>query len=359
MSASSRGAGRPTLPERLGSSAEEQPAVQIELLLSNILSPPVLFFALGMLATAVRSDLSVPDSIQKLFSLYLLWAIGFKGGYELRHAGLELDVAVPIMAAIAISFLTPVFVFPIFCRMFKPADACAIAACFGSVSVVTFITAQNFLALQGVPIGGYMVAALALMEAPAIVVAVVLYRAHSHKLARARGDATSGAGILPLIREAATGAPVFLLLGSLIAGVLAGEPGWNTLRPFCEDIFHGVLVLFLLEAGMTASRQLREIGDVKAKAVATGLIMPLIGASVAVAIGRLLGLSVGDATILAVLSASASYIAVPAAMRIAVPEANSGLYLPMSLGITFPFNIAIGIPLYLGAVRLLWPEAIG
>ncbi|MEN1705865.1 MAG: sodium-dependent bicarbonate transport family permease [Planctomycetota bacterium] len=333
--------------------------MQFDLLLANLLSPPVLFFALGMLATAVRSDLSIPDQIQKLFSLYLLWAIGFKGGYELRNAGLELDVAKPVLAAIAISFLTPVFVFPVFRRLFKPADACAIAACFGSVSVVTFITAQNFLAAQSVPIGGYMVAALALMEAPAIVVAVVLYRAHTHKQTRARGEPSADSGVHALIREAATGAPVFLLLGSLVAGALAGEPGWKTLQPFCEDIFYGVLVLFLLEAGMTASRQLRDIGDVKTKAVATGLIMPLLGAAVAIAISRILGLTVGDATILAVLSASASYIAVPAAMRIAVPEANSGLYLPMSLGITFPFNIAFGIPLYLAAVRLLWPEASG
>lgn len=333
--------------------------MQLDLLFSNILSPPVLFFALGMIATAVRSDLSIPDSIQKLFSLYLLWAIGFKGGYELSHAGLGLNVAVPIMAAIAISCLTPVLAFPVMRRLFKPADACAIAACFGSVSVVTFITAQNFLARQGVEIGGYMVAALALMEAPAIVVAVVLYRGYAHKAASAAGERPTHPGVMPLIREAATGAPVFLLLGSLVAGILAGEPGWKTLQPFCEDIFHGVLVLFLLEAGMTASRRLAEIEGIRFKAVATGLIMPLIGATVAIAVGRVLGLSVGDATILAVLSASASYIAVPAAMRIAVPEANSGLYLPMSLGITFPFNIAIGIPLYLGAVRLLWPESIG
>ncbi|MEO1535775.1 MAG: sodium-dependent bicarbonate transport family permease, partial [Planctomycetota bacterium] len=215
------------------------------------------------------------------------------------------------------------------------------------------------LEAQGAPIGGYMVAALALMEAPAIVVAVVLYRAHTNKIARDSGQPVDREGVVPLIREAATGAPVYLLLGSLIAGVLAGEPGWQKLQPFCEDIFHGVLVLFLLEAGMTAARQLRDIGDVKTKALATGLVMPLIGATVAIAIGRVLGLSVGDATILAVLSASASYIAVPAAMRIAVPEANSGLYMPMSLGITFPFNIAIGIPLYLGAVRLLWPDAVG
>lgn len=332
--------------------------MQLDLLLSNLLSPPVLFFALGMLATAVRSDLSVPESIQKLFSLYLLWAIGFKGGYELSHAGLQLDVIVPVLAAVAISCLMPVAAFPVFLRLFKPADACAIAACFGSVSVVTFITAQNFLARQDVEIGGYMVAALALMEAPAIVVAVVMYRAHQQRQ-RNGGDSDGPSGVLPLIREAATGAPVFLLLGSLLAGLLTSEDGWTVLEPFCNDIFHGVLVLFLLEAGMTASRQLAEIGSVKTKAIATGLIMPLVGASVAIALARILGLSVGDATILAVLSASASYIAVPAAMRIAVPEANSGLYLPMSLGITFPFNIAIGIPLYLGAVRLLWPAGVG
>ncbi len=329
--------------------------MQLDLLLSNLLSPPVLFFAIGMLATAARSDLTIPEPLPKLFSLYLLWAIGFKGGYELQHAGLGFDVALPIVGAIALSCAMPVAAFPLLRRMFKPADACALAACYGSVSVVTFITAQNFLEAQGVEFGGYMVAALALMEAPAIVVAVVLYRGYLHKA----DPSTTHPGLGPLLREAATGGPVFLLLGSLLAGVLSGERGWSTLQPFCEDIFHGVLVLFLLEAGMTASRRLRELSGAKRNAVVVGLVTPLIGAAAAIAMSRAMGLSVGDATLLAVLSASASYIAVPAAMRLAVPEANSGLYLPMSLGITFPFNIAIGIPLYLGAVRLLWPDSIG
>lgn len=322
----------------------------MNLLLENVLSPPVLFFALGMLAVAARSDLHIPDPLPKLFSLYLLWAIGFKGGAKLREAGLDLSVALPIGAAVVLSMLTPILFWPVLRRIFKPADACAIAASYGSVSVVTFITAENFLAAQDVAVGSYMVAALALMEAPAIIVGVVLYRMQARKQ-----DPTQKAGIGPLVREAVVGGPVFLLLGSLAAGALSGERGWQTLQPFCEDIFHGVLVLFLLESGMTACKTLRELSGVKRKAVGCGVVMPLISAALAIAVGRLLGLSVGDATLLAVLAASASYIAVPAALRLAVPEANAGLYMPMSLGITFPFNIAIGIPLYLGMIRWLWP----
>ncbi|MGP1271857.1 MAG: sodium-dependent bicarbonate transport family permease [Phycisphaerales bacterium] len=324
--------------------------MQLDLLLANLLSPPVLFFALGMLATVVRSDLTIPDPLPKLFSLYLLWAIGFKGGAELRQAGLDWSVAGPIIAAIGLSCVLPILAWPILRRLFKTADACAIAASYGSVSVVTFITAEKFLAAQDIPVGGFMVAALALMEAPAIVVAVVLYRRHLH-----RADPQQRAGLGPLLREAVIGGPVFLLLGSLAAGVLSGEAGWTTLRPFCEDIFHGVLVLFLLESGMNAARTLRGLAGVRRNAIGVGLILPLLSAALAIVIARVLGLSVGNATLLTVLSASASYIAVPAAMRLAVPEANPGLYMPMSLGITFPFNIAIGIPLYLGIVQAIWP----
>ncbi|MEO1585490.1 MAG: sodium-dependent bicarbonate transport family permease, partial [Planctomycetota bacterium] len=218
-----------------------------------------------------------------------------------------------------------------------------------------FISAQNFLARQEIETGGYMVAALALMEAPAIVVAVALYRVHLHKQSPGGGKL----GLVPLVREAALGGPIFLLLGSLTAGILSGDEGWETLQPFCEDIFHGVLVLFLLESGMTASRRLSELSGAKRNALAVGLIVPLCGATAGILTARLLGLDVGDATLLTVLAASASYIAVPATMRLAVPEANSGLYLPVSLGITFPFNIAVGIPLYLGTIRLLWPDTIG
>ncbi|MEM7755183.1 MAG: sodium-dependent bicarbonate transport family permease [Planctomycetota bacterium] len=331
----------------------------LQLALDNLLSPPVLFFLVGILAVLLRSDLEIPDPIPKLFSLYLLWAIGYKGGVKLAEAGLTVEVMGPMVAAVALAALTPLWVNPILRLKFNPADAAACAAAFGSVSAVTFITAANFLDAQGIPYGGHLVAALALMEAPAVVVAVLLHRraAQAKQRQAAADNPTAGPTAGPtaenkqsmaeLLREAVLSGPVYLLIGSMVVGLLAGPRGYDKLIPFTEDVFYGMLVLFLLEAGMTAAKRIKGLAEVGGFAVTISIAVPLVNALLTWGLSYVLGLAPGDAFLLMILAASASYIAVPATMRTAIPEANAGLYLPMALGITFPFNIALGIPLYL------------
>jgi hypothetical protein len=319
----------------------------LDLLLQNILSPPILFFALGFLAVLLRSDLEIPHPLPKLFSIYLLWAIGFKGGIFLRKSGADPDTFVTLLAAVALSALLPIVSIPLLKRLFSGADACVIGASYGSVSVVTFITAANFLDSQAIPYSGHLVATLALMEAPAIVTGVMMYR----HLQRSK-DAPASFG--SLFREALFGGPVFLLLGSLLAGLLSTEQGWANLRPFTEDIFHGVLVLFLLDSGMLAALRVRDLASGAWKIVGVGASMTIANAALGLLLSRLLGLPPGDALLFTILAASASYIAVPAAMRMAIPEANAGIYIPMALAVTFPINIALGIPLYLWLIETLW-----
>jgi len=322
--------------------------MSLDLFTDNLLSPPVLFFLLGIAATVARSDLSIPEPIAKLFSIYLLWAIGLKGGVALREAGLNASSLVPILAAVALSAVIPLFVFPILRKRLGVDNACALAASYGSVSVVTFITAIDFLEARAIEFGGGMIAALALMESPPIIVALML---------RGRSQSSSSEpSPRGHIREALTSGPIFLLLGSLLAGLLAGPDRFEPLRPFCYDIFHGVLVLFLLEAGIVTGKRLKDLGQLGAFAIVFALAIPLVNAFLGAAIAYALSLPVGDAFLLAVLSASASYIAAPAVMRLAVPQASVGIYLPMSLGITFPFNVCVGIPLYLSAIQAIWPH---
>lgn len=323
------------------------------LLVDNLLSPPMLFFALGLAARLARSTLEVPRPITQLFSLYLLWAIGYKGGVKLAEAGLSTSTLLPLAAAVGLSAVIPLYVVPLLRLRFNTADACACAASYGSVSAVTFIAASNFLTSQNIPFSGHMVAALALMEAPAIVVAVLLYR----RLAR---DTASPAApplrMASLLREAFLSGPVFLLLGSMIVGALSGPKGYEKLQPFTEDVFYGVLVLFLIDAGMNAAQRLPSLKDAGAFAFVAAVALPLAGATLALGVAAALGMPRGDAFLLIILTASASYIAVPAAMQLAIPNASPGLYLPMALGVTFPFNLALGIPLYLFAVdRVLGP----
>jgi hypothetical protein len=321
--------------------------LNIQLLLDNLLSPPILFFLLGIAAVLLRSDLEIPHPIPRLFSLYLLWAIGFKGGVKLREAGLSVETVVPLAAAVLFSAIIPLYVIPLLRLKFRTADACAVGASFGSVSAVTFITAANFLDNAQIPYSGHLVAALAMMEAPAIVVAVLMYRFLSGE-PEAHDDQRTG---LPaLLREAFLSGPVFLLLGSLLAGCLAGPKGFTKLAPFTEDVFYGVLVLFLLDSGMNAARRLADLREVGVAAVGFSIGIPLFNAALAIAACGLMGLPRGDAFLFTILVASASYIAVPAAMQLAIPRASPALYLPMALGVTFPFNVALGIPLYLFAV---------
>jgi len=320
--------------------------MDLGVLSQNLLAPPVLFFAAGALAVALRSDLEIPPPLPRLFSLYLLLAIGFRGGAELRHAGLSGDVPLALAAGLAMSVAIPVAVYSLLRRRLSAADAGAIAASYGSVSAVTFVTATAFLDRVGIPYGGHMVAALALMESPAIVVGVMLVR-----LGGAPG--AQRPPFRALLHDAFLNGSVFLLLASLAVGLVSGERGRTALHPFTDGIFVGVLSLFLLDMGMVAARRVGDLRRAGPFLLGFAVLVPLGAAAVAAGLARLAGLGAGDALLLTVLCASASYIAVPAAMRVAVPEANPGLFLPLAIGVTFPFNVAVGIPLYLEALRLL------
>ncbi|MEA5593306.1 sodium-dependent bicarbonate transport family permease [Rivularia sp. UHCC 0363] len=317
------------------------------LILSNILNPPVLFFFLGMLAILLKSDLEIPQPLPKLFSLYLLLAIGFKGGYELQQSGVNPQIALTILAAVLMACVVPIYSFFILRTKLDTYNAAAIAATYGSISAVTFITAQSFLKLLSIPSGGHMVAALALMESPAIVVGIVLVRVFAEKKGEEKFSWNE------VLREAFLNGSVFLLIGSVIIGILTGEKGWQKLSPFTQDIFYGVLAFFLLDMGMVAARRIKDLSKTGSFLISFSVFMPVANAIVGIIIAKLIGMTPGNALLFAVLSASASYIAVPAAMRMSVPEANPSLYVSMALALTFPFNIIIGIPLYMNIIKAI------
>ena len=319
--------------------------------LDNLTSPPLLFFFLGVLAVVVRSDLDIPGQIARFMSLYLLFAIGFKGGVALSDSDLGAEVWLSLGAAVLLSAVVPLYSFLILRRRLSLADAAATAATYGSVSAVTFITATSYLTLQEEPWNGHMVAAMALMESPAIILGLLLYKRYRE----VDGQSGKAHGWGELLREACLNGSVFLIMGSMLIGWVTGEAGMQQLAPVVSDLFLGILCLFLLDMGIVAARRLRDLGrsgDNRGGAaplgymVAMALVFPVINATVSLLLGSLLGLTVGDLVLLTVLAASASYIAVPAAMRLALPEASPSVYLPMSLAITFPFNLLVGIPLY-------------
>jgi hypothetical protein len=315
--------------------------------LQNFLSPPVLFFFLGLLATLARSDLEIPQPLPKFLSLYLLLAIGFKGGLELHHSGLSADVLLALGAAMIMAAVVPLYSFFILRTKLSVYDAAAIAATYGSISAVTFITAISYLNNLGIAYGGHMVAAMALMESPAIVIGVILVRRFSQS---ANGNRFAWK---PIIHEAFFNGSVFLIMGALLIGLTTGDEGAKALKPFTDDIFKGMLSFFLLDMGIIAAKRLGDLGKARWFLTGFGILLPIGNAALAILIARLLGLSEGDTLLFAILCASASYIAVPAAMRLAVPEANPSLYVAMALAITFPFNIVVGIPLYHSAIEWL------
>lgn len=319
--------------------------------LSNLGSPPLLFFFLGVIAVAVRSDLEIPGQTAKFLSLYLLFAIGFKGGVALAESVVDATVVLTLLAAMAMSALIPVYTFFLLRRRMPVADAAAVAATYGSVSAVTFVTAAGYLDIQGVDWSGYLVAAMALMESPAIIIGILLY-------SRYAGKATSAANAFSwrqLLNESMFNGSVLLILGSMLIGRITGSEGMAQVQPLVKDLFLGLLCLFLLDMGIVAARRFRDFLQTADSAqrgqhlrlmLATALGIPLLNALIALGLARLLGLSEGNALLFVVLAASGSYIAVPAAMRLALPEASPGTYLTMSLAITFPFNLLIGIPAY-------------
>jgi hypothetical protein len=317
------------------------------LILSNILNPPVLFFFLGMAAVLVKSDLEIPPPVPKLLSLYLLFAIGFKGGVELIKSGITQEVIFTLLAAMLMACIVPIYTFFILKLKLDNYDAAAIAATYGSISAVTFITASAFLTELGIDFDGYMVAALALMESPAIIVGLILVNIFStdEKREFAWGE---------VLQDAFLNSSVFLLVGSLLIGVLTGEHGWQVLEPFAQGLFYGILTFFLLDMGLVAARRIKDLQKTGVFLISFAILVPVLNASIGLLIAKLVGMPQGNALLFAVLCASASYIAVPAAMRLTVPEANPSLYVSTALAVTFPFNIVVGIPLYLYGIELLW-----
>ncbi|MEM6667506.1 MAG: sodium-dependent bicarbonate transport family permease [Pseudomonadota bacterium] len=313
--------------------------------ISTLLSPIILFFMLGMGAALLRSQMSVPEAFSKGLSIYLMMAIGLKGGVEMSKNPLTTDVILVLVAGIVLSFLIPLIAFA-FLRLttrLGQTDAAATAAHYGSISIVTFVAAQEAVRLSGFDPGGHLVATAALMETPAIITALVL----AHRGQKARGE-VAGSERGELVREVLLNASVVVLVGALVIGWIAGEEGTATIQPFFTGLFQGVLCLFLLDMGLNAGRGLRQgWRQMTATTFAFGLYMPLVSAVITAAVCGLLGMPVGDAALLITLAASASYIAVPAAMRLALPEAKPSVYLTLSLGVTFPFNVTIGIPVYI------------
>ncbi|AFY37689.1 protein of unknown function DUF897 [[Leptolyngbya] sp. PCC 7376] len=317
------------------------------LIVSNILNPPVLFFFLGMAAVFVKSDLEIPPPIPKLFSLYLLLAIGFKGGVELVKSGVTQEVVLTLLAAMLMACIVPLYTYFILKIKLETYDAAAIAATYGSISAVTFITAGAFLTELGIAYDGYMVAALALMESPAIIVGLILVNLFTV-------DEKREFSWSEVLQEAFLNSSVFLLVGSLIIGVLTGEHGWELLSPFTQKMFYGVLTFFLLDMGLVAAKRIKDLQKTGVFLVSFAILIPIVNAAIGLVISKLINMPQGDALLFAVLCASASYIAVPAAMRMTVPEANPSLYVSTALAVTFPFNIIVGIPLYLYGINLLW-----
>lgn len=319
------------------------------LILFNILNPPVLFFFLGMTAVLVKSDLEIPAPLPKLFSLYLLFAIGFKGGVELVKSGITQGVIFTLLAAVLMACFVPIYTFFILKIKLDNYDAAAIAATYGSISAVTFITANSFLAQLGIPSDGYMVAALALMESPAIIIGLILVKIFTRELGKEENFAWG-----EVLRDAFLNSSVFLLVGSLLIGVLTGEHGWEVLSPFTQEMFYGVLTFFLLDMGLVAAKRIKDLQKTGVFLILFAILIPLLNAAISLPIAKLIGMPVGNALLFSVLCASASYIAVPAAMRLTVPEANPSLYVSTALAVTFPFNIILGIPLYMYAINLFW-----
>lgn len=302
-------------------------------------SPVILFFLLGLLASALRSDLAIPEAIAKGMSLYLMAAIGLKGGVAVAKSGVNAEVAAALLAGITLSFAIPLLAYALL-RSFGRLDqvnAGAVAAHYGSVSVVTFVTANELLGASGLVVAGFMVAVLAVMETPAILSGLMLAR---------RGQGGNGQSRGELLREVFLNASVVLLLGSFAIGLIAGPKGYAEVQPLFDSGFKGVLCLFLLDMGLIAARRLIDARALNLRLVSLAIAFPLINGTLGVVVGNLIGLDTATTAALGVLCASASYIAVPAAMRLALPQADPGIYLTMSLSITFPFNILIGISLF-------------
>lgn len=332
--------------------------------MQNLLDPAILFFVFGAIAGSLKSNLEIPPAISRFLSLYLLMALGLKGGFALSRSGLTQEVAASLACAVALAIISPLLGYFLLKRFLNGFDAAAVAATYGSVSAVTFVTAVQYLDNHGIAYGGHMAAAMALMESPAIIMAVLLANTlRQQSLAPVVLHSGSGVAVLSgnsehhpvplkkILHESFTDGAQLLLLGAMLVGLLSGEAGKTAMQPFSGDLFKGMLAFFLLDMGLMTARNANQLKGMSVGLVLYAVVAPLLHAGLALCLALLAGLGRGDATLLMVLAASASYIAVPAVLRTALPEAKPSLYFGMSLGITFPLNLLIGIPLYAGVAE--------
>jgi len=322
--------------------------MDFQILIANLSNPTLLFFVLGILAILVKSDLEIPASSSKFISLYLLFAIGFKGGQELSHSEFTKEIAYSIFFGLLVSAFIPFYCFFILKQKMSVSNAGAVAATYGSVSAVTFVSAVAFLEAQQITFGGHMVAVMALMESPAIIVGVILIR-----LYREEGEAKGKVG--QIVQHSFTNGSVLLILGSLLIGLIADSKQAEGIKPFTTDIFKGFLAIFLLEMGMVTAKGFSSFRKYGLFLSGFALFVPALNGCIVAYISSWVTQDTGNRFIFSILAASASYIAVPAAMRMAAPKANPGLFVPMALGLTFPFNITIGMPLYFAIIQYFSP----
>jgi hypothetical protein len=334
--------------------------------MESLLDPAVLFFVFGVFAGLVRSNLEMPPAISKFLSLYLLMALGLKGGFALSASGLTPHVATGLGLAVLLAVVVPLLGYTVLRRLVSGFDATAIAATYGSVSAVTFVTAVQYLETHAIAFGGHMAAAMALMESPAIILAVLMANALRQRACAGVAVPMGGGalvlggqpgGLPPLrqvLHESLTDGAQLLLLGAMLVGLVSGDAGRDAMQPFSGDLFKGMLAFFLLDMGLMTARNLPKLRGQSPWLIGYAVLGPLTHAALALGLARLSGVALGDAILLTVLAASASYIAVPAVVRHAIPEANPSLYFSLSLGITFPLNILFGIALYSQVAQWAW-----
>ncbi|UZO79577.1 sodium-dependent bicarbonate transport family permease [Aquimarina sp. ERC-38] len=320
--------------------------MDLHLLIDNLTNPALLFFFLGVIAVQVKSDLSIPPNSSKFISLYLLLSIGFKGGQELSHSEFNTEILWSLLFGIFLAVVIPVYAYFILRRKFSVDNAGAIAAAYGSVSAVTFVTTISFLELEQIAFNGHMVAVMALMEAPSIMVGLLLITIFK------KNKTEEKIPMKKVVHHALTNGSVLLIIGSLLVGLLASEAQAEGIKPFTTDIFKGFLAVFLLDMGITSGRKLSDFISKGWFALLFAIIIPVINGCIVAVVSGFFSAIEGNRLLFAILAASASYIAVPAAMKFAVPKANPSLYIPMALVITFPFNITLGMPLYLYIIQL-------
>jgi hypothetical protein len=319
--------------------------MDLHLLFDNLTNPALLFFFLGIIAVQVKSDLSIPPNSSKFISLYLLLSIGFKGGQELAHSTLNSEILWSLLFGMFLAIVIPCYTFFILRRKFSLENSGAIAAAYGSVSAVTFVTTISFLEMEQIAFNGHMVAVMALMEAPSIMVGLLLITVYGKNKKEDRVP------MKKVVHHALTNGSVLLIIGSLVIGFLTSEAQAEGIKPFTTDIFKGFLAVFLLDMGITSGRKLSDLVKKGWFALSFAIIIPIINGCIVAVVSGFFIESEGNRLLFAILAASASYIAVPAAMKLAAPKANPSLYIPMALAITFPFNITLGMPLYLYLIQ--------